>query len=47
MKDEIHLKIGGDHGGKSFKACLQVCDTTAGNTQTFSATSRQKIIGQT
>ena len=27
MNDEIHLKIGADHGGKSFKACYQICNT--------------------
>ena len=24
MNGEIHVKIGGDHGGKSFKACYQI-----------------------
>ena len=26
MNGEIHIKIGGDHGGKSFKACFQICN---------------------
>ena len=26
MADEIHVKVGGDHGGKSFKACYEICN---------------------
>ena len=33
MQDEIHVKIGGDHGGKSFKACFQVCNTEHPNSK--------------
>ena len=33
MKNEIHVKIGGDHGGKSFKACFQVCNTKYPNSK--------------
>ena len=29
--DEIHIKIGGDHGGGSFKECYQVCNTANPN----------------
>ena len=31
MEGEIHIKIGGDHGGKSFKACYQICNTSKPN----------------
>ena len=31
MTDEIQIKIGGDHGGKSFKACFEVCNTEKPN----------------
>lgn len=33
MNGEIHVKVGGDHGGKSFKACYQVCNTKAPNSK--------------
>ena len=33
MNNEIHVKIGGDHGGKSFKACYQICNTASPNNQ--------------
>ena len=33
MQNEIHLKIGGDHGGKSFKACFQVLNTEKPNSK--------------
>ena len=33
MNNEIHVKIGGDHGGNSFKACYQVCNTTNPNSK--------------
>ena len=33
MNNEIHVKIGGDHGGKSFKACYQICNTSAPNSK--------------
>lgn len=23
---EVHIKIGGDHGGRSFKACYEICN---------------------
>lgn len=40
MNDEIHIKIGGDHGGHSFKACYQVlnreCPNNKDNTCVFS-----------
>ena len=26
MQNEIHVKIGGDHGGESFKECYQICN---------------------
>ena len=31
MRDEIHVKIGGDHGGGSFKTCYQICNTNKPN----------------
>ena len=31
MNNEIRVKIGGDQGGNSLKACYQVCNTTAPN----------------
>ena len=31
MKEEVHIKIGADHGGNSFKACYQVCNREAAN----------------
>ena len=33
MKDEVHIKIGGDNGGKSFKACYEICNTIAPNSR--------------
>lgn len=33
MNKEIHVKIGGDHGGSSFKACYQVCNTNSPNSK--------------
>ena len=33
MNGEIHIKIGGDHGGKSFKACFQVCNVEKPNSK--------------
>lgn len=33
MREEIHIKIGGDHGGSSFKACFQVCNTASPNSK--------------
>jgi len=33
MNDEIHIKIGGDHGGDSFKACYQVCNVQSPNSK--------------
>ena len=39
-ENEIHVKIGGDHGGKSFKMSYQCCNTlhpnSKGNTMVFS-----------
>ena len=32
-KDEIRVKIGGDHGGNSFKLCLQVCNLDKPNSK--------------
>ena len=32
-KDEIWVKIGGDHGGNSFKLCLQVCNLDKPNSK--------------
>lgn len=29
MQNEVHIKIGGDHGGKSFKMSYQVSSTLA------------------
>ena len=29
--DEIWIKVGGDHGGKSFKLCLQICNVKKPN----------------
>ena len=29
--DEIHVKIGGDHGGGSFKISYQLCNTSKPN----------------
>ena len=29
MQNEVHIKIGGDHGGKSFKMSYQVSSTIA------------------
>lgn len=34
MKNEIHVKIGGDHGGKSFKACYEICNFVSPNSKT-------------
>ena len=38
--DEVHVKIGGDHGGGSFKMSYQCCNTlhpnSTGNTVVFS-----------
>ena len=31
MTNEIHIKIGGDHGGKSFKACYEICNSSSPN----------------
>ena len=40
LNDEVHLKIGGDHGGGSFKMSLQVVNTnnpnSKANTMVFS-----------
>lgn len=33
MKEEVHIKIGGDHGGKSFKACYEICNTNSPNSK--------------
>ena len=33
MQNEMHIKIGGDHGGKSFKSCFQVCNTAHPNSK--------------
>ena len=33
MGNEIHVKIGGDHGGGSFKQCYQVCNTSNPNSK--------------
>ncbi|XP_066926725.1 uncharacterized protein [Clytia hemisphaerica] len=33
MNQEIHVKLGGDHGGKSFKGVMQVCNTSKPNSQ--------------
>ena len=33
MGDEIHVKLGGDHGGGSFKACYEVCNTKHPNSK--------------
>ena len=33
MANEIHVKIGGDHGGKSFKACYEICNVEAPNSK--------------
>lgn len=33
FKDEIHLKIGGDHGGGSFKMSYQPCNVTKPNSK--------------
>ena len=33
MKNEIHIKIGGDHGGKSFKMSYQICNTDKPNSK--------------
>lgn len=33
MNGEIHVKIGGDHGGRSFKAAYQVCNTACPNSK--------------
>ena len=33
MKYEIHIKIGGDHGGGSFKMSYQVANTTNPNSK--------------
>ena len=31
MNNEIHIKIGADHGGNSFKACYQICNINCPN----------------
>ena len=33
MNNEIHIKIGGDHGGGSFKMCYESCNVTAPNSK--------------
>ena len=33
MNNEIHIKLGGDHGGNSFKSCYQVCNTQNPNSK--------------
>ena len=33
MEEEIHLKIGGDHGGGSFKAAYEICNTENPNSK--------------
>ena len=33
MSEEIQVKIGGDHGGKSFKACYEICNTEKPNSK--------------
>ena len=30
---EVHVKIGGDHGGKSFKACYEICNIPRPNSK--------------
>ena len=45
MKNEINVKIGGGHGGKSFKAFFKFATRniqTAKKIQQFSVSSRQK-----
>lgn len=32
-EDEVHVKIGGDHGGKSFKACYEICNIPRPNSK--------------
>ena len=45
LNNEIHVKIGGDHGGGSFKMSLQIVNTANPNSKdnTISAHLRQKI----
>ena len=42
-KDEIWIKVGGDHGGKSLKLCMQICNlqcpNAKENTVVFSCTT--------
>ena len=33
IADEIHVKIGGDHGGGSFKMSYQICNTNNPNSK--------------
>lgn len=33
MNNEIHVKIGGDHGGGSFKLSFQICNTKNPNSK--------------
>ena len=33
MENEVHLKVGGDHGGGSFKMSYQVCNTQHPNSK--------------
>ena len=33
FNDEIHIKLGGDHGGGSFKMNFQICNTDRPNSK--------------
>lgn len=33
LKNEVHIKIGGDHGGGSFKMNYQICNTLHPNSK--------------
>ena len=33
MENETHIKIGGDHGGGSFKMSYQICSTATPNSK--------------